>query len=315
MSNRIVKSSNALNSFRHQIESFQKGVLIERKALLSSKNIELHFYETITKAKDVLMQFNLPVIAVMLQGEKTIEMDGLGKFEYAPGESLIIPAERKLKIDFPSASAKKPTQCLAFIPDASLIEEAVYDYYIKTNELNTKLEDKIDFSTDLLLRDEAILQTVNYLLHLFQEKNEFRDFFINMKTKELIIRILQSKARRAFLHNFQKNENRMTRIANYIKKNIGNPIFVQDLSKQANMSKSKFFELFKNSFGISPNDYIIKEKIKKAKIIMQTSSYKSISQIAHDLGYSDSSYFSKQFKKLTGFTPYKYKVKNREIVK
>ncbi|VAW13385.1 hypothetical protein MNBD_BACTEROID03-316 [hydrothermal vent metagenome] len=311
MSNRIVKSSNLLNSFRYQIENSQKGVLIERKALLSSKNIELHFYETITRAKDVLMQFNLPVIAVMLQGEKTVEMDGLGKFEYAPGESLIIPAERKLKIDFPSASIENPTQCLAFIPDASLVEEAVYDYYKKTDTWDTKSDDgKIDFSADLLLRDEAILQTVNYLLYLFQEKNEHRDFFINMTTKELIIRILQSKARKAFLNNFQKNENRMTHIANYIKRNIGNPISVQDLSKEANMSKSNFFTLFKNSFGISPNEYIINEKMQKAKIIIQASSDRSIGQIARDLGYSDSSYFCKQFKNHTGYTPRQYERKH-----
>ena len=69
------------------------------------------------------------------------------------------------------------------------------------------------------------------------------------------------------------------------------------------MSKSNFFSLFKNTFGITPNEYVIRGKIEKAKQIIQTSSQKSITQIAYELGYSDSSYFSKQFKSHTGYTP------------
>lgn len=289
--------------FRHQLETTQMGVLVERKAMLASKNSELHFYETIAKAEQVQLQFNLPVIAVMLRGEKIVEMDDLGRFAYAPGESLIVPAGRKLKIDFPSATVENPTQCLAFVPAENLIQEAIYDFHQKTNAADAPLADEVNFSADLLLRDQAILQTINYLLFLFSENNEHRDLFINMTTKELVIRILQSKARRVFLSSFQKGENRMTHIARYIRENIGSPISIKELSKEANMSKSNFFYLFKNTFGVTPNEYIIRKKIERAKKVIRTSSSKSITQIAHELGYSDSSYFAKQFKSLTGYTP------------
>jgi len=161
-------------------------------------------------------------------------------------------------------------------------------------------------STDLLMRDKAILQTVNYLLYLFGEKNEHSDLFINQTTKELVIRVLQSKARKAFLNSFHKKESRMNHIARYIKKNLSNSISVQELSQEANMSQSNFFNLFKNTFGLTPNDYIIQQKIDLAKKIIQKSKYKSISQIAYELGYANSSYFSKQFKSITGMTPRQY---------
>ena len=51
---------------------------------------------------------------------------------------------------------------------------------------------------------------------------------------------------------------------------------------------------------------LIEEKIEKAKAILCSPKDKSITQIAYQLGYSDSSYFSKQFKRVTGFTPRQY---------
>lgn len=295
----------------HQQLSLQKDVLVERKAYFSSKNIELHFYETIAPAQQVPIKFSSPVVALMLQGEKILEMESLGRFCYRPGESLIVPAETKISIDFPSASAENPVQCLAFVPESTLVEEALYDFYEQTSELTEQANESLDFSTDLLLRDQRILQTVKYLLFLFQENNEHRDLFINMTTKELVIRILQSKARRRFLSHFQGEENAMNHIARYIRQNIYSSLSVLELSKQANMSKSKFFNLFKNSFGITPNEFIIREKIEEAKRIILRYPKKSITAIAYDLGYSDTSYFCKQFKNLIGSSPNTFRKNNQ----
>jgi len=294
------------NQIRYQLDTNQMGVLVEKKALLSSENIEMHFYETIAQAEKVKMQFGLPVIAVMVKGEKIIDMDGYGKFQYTTGQSLIIPPEKKLSIDFPSASINNPAQCLAFVPDKVLIEEAVYDFHEKTNFSDVDLQKEVDFSEDLLMRDKAILQTVNYLMFLFQEHNEHRDLFINMTTKELVIRILQSKTRKAFLNHFHKDDNRMAHIARYINSNISGTISIKELAQEAGMSKSNFFTLFRNAFGLTPNEYIIQEKIEEAKKMIRTTPTKSIGQVAIDLGYSNSSYFIKQFKSATGHTPKHY---------
>lgn len=295
----------------HQQLSLQKDVLVERKAYFSSKNIELHFYETIAPAQRIPIQFSSPVVALMIQGEKILEMESLGRFRYQPGESLIVPAETQISIDFPSASVEDPVQCLAFVPEATLIEEALYDFYEQTSDLASEAKEQVDFSTDLLLRDQRILQTVKYLLFLFQENNEHRDLFINMTTKELVIRILQSKARRRFLSHFQAESNAMNHIARYIRQNIYSPLSIMELSKQANMSKSKFFNLFKNSFGMTPNEFIIQEKIEEAKKIILRYPKKSITAIAYQLGYSDTSYFCKQFKNQIGSSPNTFRKQNQ----
>ena len=300
------------NFFRQQLEANQKDVRVERKAMVSSENLELHFYETISQVEAVRLQFSQPAIGVMLTGEKVMEMKGLGRFRYAPGETLIVPASEELSIDFPSASRANPTQCLAIIPQPTLIEETVRDFSVKSLALSGSEENNIDFSPDLLMRDSTILRPVKSLLYLFQENHDCRDLFISMATKELIIRVLQSKARRVFLENFCGPENRMTRIAKYIRENISSPISIQELLREANMSRTNFFNLFKDNFGMTPNEYIIREKITRAKAMIRSSTDQSITQIAYQLGYSDSSYFSKQFKRVTGYTPRQFEGMERQ---
>ncbi|MEO0472994.1 MAG: helix-turn-helix domain-containing protein [Bacteroidota bacterium] len=288
----------------HQLATQQADVLVERKAMMSARNIELQFYETIAPADQVEIKFETPVIAVMLKGEKRIRMKDLGAFYYQPGESLIIPSGHQLSIDFPSASVEEPTQCLAFVPDPILIDEALQAYYHHTEAADIKMVDEVDFSADLVMRDQAIAQTVNYLLFLFQEHNEHRDLFINMSTRELVIRILQSRARRLFLHNFHQQRNdRFGAVVAYIRENIRKPIGISDLTQVAGMGKSRFFALFKDAFGMTPNDFIISERIRLAREMMLRAPDKSLSQIAFELGYSESGYFTRQFKSVTGCTP------------
>ena len=294
------------NLFRQQLEVNQRDVRVERKAMVASDQLELHFYETLETATDLKLQFEQPIIGVMLSGEKDMEMSDLGRFRYLPGETLIVPAQEQLTIDFPNASPKNPTQCLAIIPQPKLIEEAVWDFSNKSVALTDGTEETIDFSADLLMRDSSILRPVNSLVYLFQENHDYRDLFINMAIKELIIRVLQSKARHVFLENFCAHENRMSRIVQYIRANISRPITIPELLQVASMSRTHFFSSFKETFGMTPNEFIIKEKITKAKALIHAASYKSITQIAYHLGYSDSSYFSKQFKNITGVTPRQY---------
>lgn len=287
-------------------------VLVERKTLQSSENVELHFYETLTKAMKVNMSFDSPVIACMVKGNKKIRMNGLGEFQYLPGETLIIPSGEKIQIDFPTATLADPTQCLALVPEEKIIDEALYVYYESTKASDVKLSDQIKFSTDVLVKNASILNSVERMMKLFREKNPLRDTFIKMTTKELVLRILQSKAKRQFLQNFYNRENkRMSYIAQYIRENICKSITTEDLAKLANMGKSSFYNLFKNTFGITPRQFIIEERIALAKKLLVTNPNQSISALSYELGYSDSAHFSNQFKSVLGISPRQFVRKNK----
>ncbi len=94
----------------------------------------------------------------------------------------------------------------------------------------------------------------------------------------------------------------------YIKKNIFQKLYINDLAKKINLSESRFKHKFKEEIGIPPNEYILKLKINKAKEIIQKDEL-SFTNIAYDLGFSTSSYFSTVFKKYQGTSPSKFKTK------
>lgn len=94
----------------------------------------------------------------------------------------------------------------------------------------------------------------------------------------------------------------------YIHSNFSKEITVSDLAEQNYMNSSNFSRLFKNSVGISIIDYLRKIRINKAKDLLD-SSYKSISEIALEVGYKSENLFYKDFKRIENITPSKYREK------
>lgn len=282
-----------------------KDVLVERMSQLRSDHIDLQFYETLTPAFGVEMQFDSPVIALMVKGEKMLKINDLKAFHYLPGESLIIPSGSRLQIDFPSASMENPTQCLAFVPDQEVIEQAIYDYKYFANEDVSKDHTSIDnLNSHIRHRDLHLLRNMEYLITLMKEENEHRELFINRASRELIVRLLQSSAQHAFLHHFKdKSKSGFTYMADYIRQNISRNIKMEELAKIAGVSKSNFFQQFKHTFGTTPLQYMLDKKMEVALDRIQNMEHMSISEIGFSLGYSDSSYFTKQFKSIYGCTP------------
>ena len=64
--------------------------------------------------------------------------------------------------------------------------------------------------------------------------------------------------------------------------------------------------MFKKEVGVNFIDYLTKERIDNAKYLIRNTN-KSVKQISRDVGYNDSNYFSRVFKKHSGYSPSAYK--------
>lgn len=80
---------------------------------------------------------------------------------------------------------------------------------------------------------------------------------------------------------------------------------VKDLSDNFPMSRTKFYNKVKTITKHSPKQYMLIYKIEKAKILLASGQY-TITDITYMLGFCDSKYFSRQFKKICGVCPSKY---------
>ena len=81
---------------------------------------------------------------------------------------------------------------------------------------------------------------------------------------------------------------------------------VDMLIKPFFMSRTAFFVKLKNLTGLSPNEFIQHTRIKKAAELIKQNNY-NLNEIASMVGYKDSRYFSRLFKKIYGITPSEYK--------
>lgn len=100
----------------------------------------------------------------------------------------------------------------------------------------------------------------------------------------------------------------LTRVIERMKLFYFEPFSVDGLSKLAGMSPSHFARLFKSAFGISSINWLRRERINQAKRRLGDTN-DPIRQIAMQVGYHDQFFFSKDFKKLTGFTPREFRLR------
>jgi AraC-like DNA-binding protein len=90
---------------------------------------------------------------------------------------------------------------------------------------------------------------------------------------------------------------------------LGKKIVLNDLSKVANISPHHFHKIFTATVGITPNEFIIRCKLDKAKKLLTSTCY-SISEISELCGFENSPYFSYVFKKHNALTPMEFKKKH-----
>lgn len=95
-------------------------------------------------------------------------------------------------------------------------------------------------------------------------------------------------------------------VVNYLKKNIGRNLTIDEIAKNVYYGKSYLMRNFKVKTGKTVMQYFNELKIEEAKKLLRESKL-PISQISENLGFGEPNYFSRVFKKITGFTPLQYK--------
>ena len=103
----------------------------------------------------------------------------------------------------------------------------------------------------------------------------------------------------------QKFLNTINRI---IENNFNNPEFnVSFLASELNVSRSSLYSKFEALTGMTPNDYVLQRKLKKAADLLKNNPELNISEISDNLGFGSPRYFSRCFKKQFGVSPAEYR--------
>lgn len=103
----------------------------------------------------------------------------------------------------------------------------------------------------------------------------------------------------------------LKRINRVIEEHLQDPEFdVDKLATNAGLSRSSLFTKFKALTGITPNEFIRNERLKRAAILLHERQDLQIVEIAEQLGFGSSIYFSRSFKARYGVSPAEYRKNN-----
>jgi AraC-like DNA-binding protein len=114
---------------------------------------------------------------------------------------------------------------------------------------------------------------------------------------------------RCFSQTHNPKSKSLLRIAEtitHIERHYSDPISLNELIEMSGMSRRNFLRAFESTMGHSPIKYLIRIRIRQACKLLERSEL-SITEIAMEVGFSDSNYFSRQFRSLMGTTPRNYR--------
>ena len=101
---------------------------------------------------------------------------------------------------------------------------------------------------------------------------------------------------------------KLKQVIEYINDNLDESISLSDIAQSVDISQFYFCRLFRESTGISPYKYVLKQRIKKAQNLIKNSSL-CLVDIAYESGFSSQSQMTHHFRKEVGVTPKVYRHK------
>ena len=284
--------------------------LVENRTSYAGKDALFSVYDTYEEAHDIELHASDPMYCGMISGKKVIHTENEPAFDFNPGESLVLPPDETIYIDFPESSRERPTKCITIELPLQKIDQIaanmneVMPRNVDSGEWEYSSGRSIHFTNT-----KSVNLLIKKLFHIFTEENRQRDLLIDMNISELIVHMLQTESRMLLMENYRKHmhDNRLAAAISYINENLTQSISIQKLADKVYMSKSSFYRYFNNEFGMPPVEYIQQKRVELACKLLKKKK-NSVTDVSARLGYSSLSYFIKLFKEQMGITPKQYQL-------
>jgi AraC-like DNA-binding protein len=86
-----------------------------------------------------------------------------------------------------------------------------------------------------------------------------------------------------------------------------NEISMQEAARAINYSETYFCKMFKQQFGQNFTTYLTEYRINEAKKLLKQP-YMNVKEVSAKVGYTDSSYFARVFRRSVGISPSDYQL-------
>lgn len=153
-------------------------------------------------------------------------------------------------------------------------------------------------------KDGAISRTIQRLISCF-EASDFSLLEAQGLERMLIQRVV-GRCLKIDDGKHQLSKVKLARVHDFIHDRLADTITIEELASVAGYSASRFLVLFRNATAFSPYQYVIQQRLERARELISRTDL-PISAIAAECGFADQSHLIRHFKRHTGFTPSQFR--------
>lgn len=199
-----------------------------------------------------------------------------------------------------------PTRLLSFIYGSRLETDYVLHFTMNYSLPAILLSDEVPWQ-------KKLIKMLLNLKKIYESKEVYaREYEISSYLTYIWLQFIRNV--KGISHSssktFIRKQEYMQMMLAFIHNNYMNKVSLLEIADSVHISKGECCRLFKKTLNISPYEYLIKYRINKSIDLLKETNL-LITEIATSVGFDDSSYYIKLFKKYTKETPKSYRSHNK----
>lgn len=153
--------------------------------------------------------------------------------------------------------------------------------------------------------DPLLYQLGLGLKGLLENAEQSSRLYANTLTHTLMVHVMQHYTTRTIQPKTYKDglpKVKLQLVLDYIQAHLEQDLGLKELANLVQLSPHYFAHLFKQSVGIAPHQYVVQQRVKRAKQLLKRSDM-NIGEVAYAVGFSNQAHLNRHFKRITGITP------------
>lgn len=253
------------------------------------------FTEPVKPQWDEIRSLSLGIVA---QGRKAVMVDGK-RYVYDQFQYLVTSGALKFECEIEEASPDAPCLCLVLEIEPALVRRV-------SAEMRQHRQAESPEKCVVSALDAELLSSLLRFLGSLSEGAD-RRVLAPLYLQEMVYRVMQRDqfARVLQIAAQQTAGNPVAAALNYISAHLAEPLTVDLLAAQVNLSPSAFSRLFRDITSRSPYQFVKEMRLNRARELVVEGQL-AVVDVSRAVGYSSPSHFIKEFRNRFGSTPRDY---------
>ncbi len=244
-------------------------------------------------------------IGIVAQGRKAVMSDGK-RYIYDQFNYLVISSGLHFECQILEAAPSEPCLCFVLEIGPSLVRRVSAEMIDEDEQVVQVSADEHPEKCVVSALDDELMSSVLRFLRSLTSATD-RRVLAPLYLHEMVYRVLQREQVARMLHiaHQQAAGNPVAAALSYVAAHLDDPLTVNTLASQVNLSPSAFSRVFRDVTSRSPYQFVKQMRLSRARELL-VEGRMGVAEVSRAVGYASVSHFIKEFRSRYGTTPREY---------